>query len=159
MREIKFRVWSNQLNKMVYPNERGWFDKCFIGKNQFIQSCQLSLAIEKNGKELEVMQYTGLKDRNGTEIYEGDILLVISEIYTNFGKIPTGKFSKEYCEVIWKDDGWGYKVLRSDHTIEGTEIKGLKVTTKYAEVIGNIFQDGDLLDSEISKVDRDCKRG
>jgi hypothetical protein len=72
MREIKFRVWSNQLNKMVYPNERGWFDKCFIGKNQFIQSCQLSLAIEKNGKELEVMQYTG-------NIYENPELLEGSE--------------------------------------------------------------------------------
>lgn len=96
--------------------------------------------------EIVLLPFTGLKDKSGIDIYEGDILLVTSEIYTNFGKTPTGRFSKEYYEVIWKDDGWGHKVLKSEHTIEGTEIKGLKVTTKYVEVIGNIYENPELLE-------------
>jgi uncharacterized phage protein (TIGR01671 family) len=154
MREIKYRGKSIETGEWIY----GYY-VCTHDRHRIIYEDYEGCYCEEEVDPETVGQYTGLKDRNGTEIYEGDILLVTSEIYTNFGKIPTGKFSKEYYEVIWKDDGWGYKVLRSDHTIEGTEIKGLKVTTKYAKVIGNIFQDGDLLDSEISKVDRDCKRG
>jgi uncharacterized phage protein (TIGR01671 family) len=148
MRQIKFRAWDKENKNMLYPKplspikfmlsfsgEFGWFD---LDKQMW------SGIIPK--RYYELMQYTGLKDKNGTEIYEGDILLVTSETYTNFGKTPTGRFSKEYYEVIWKDDGWGYKVLKSDHTIEGTEIKGLKVTTKYAEVIGNIYEHPHLLE-------------
>jgi hypothetical protein len=133
MREIKFRVWSNQLNKMVYPNERGWFDKCFIGKNQFIQSCQLSLAIEKNGKELEVMQYTGLRDKNGTEIYEGDLLFDKDELTRPF----IVKWDDEWAQ-FYVDCGGG----STDFLWRWTNL----------EVIGNIFQDGDLLrDSQSPK--------
>jgi uncharacterized phage protein (TIGR01671 family) len=138
MREIKFRAWMKTDEKMAEVLKIDY-------RKKVVDLFYDIFSTWRSFGDIELMQYTGLRDKNGTEIYEGDILLVTSEIYTNFGKIPTGKFSKEYCEVIWKDDGWGYKVLRSDHTIEGTEIKGLKVTTKYAEVIGNIFQDGDLL--------------
>jgi uncharacterized phage protein (TIGR01671 family) len=149
MREIKFRVWSNQLNKMVYPNERGWFDKCFIGKNQFIQSCQLSLAIEKNGKELEVMQFTGLKDRNGREVYEGDVIAVSEALYTSFGRIPTGDYIEYYAKIIWMKDGWGYRVLKNEHAygpVVGSETKGIDEILKYGEVIGSIYEVQELLE-------------
>ncbi|AVO22597.1 YopX family protein [Aeribacillus composti] len=119
MREIKFRVWSNQLNKMVYPNERGWFDKCFIGKNQFIQSCQLSLAIEKNGKELEVMQYTGLKDKNGKEIYEGDIV-----------KSDNGE---SIDKIVYKQGAFYVESLKGDLLDE-------LLSDVETEVIGNIYE-------------------
>lgn len=68
MREIKFRAWDDRLGKMLYldgilagmfPNthtiywDNGCFDKAFSG---------------------DIEQYTGLRDKNGREIYEGDIL-------------------------------------------------------------------------------------
>lgn len=140
MREVKFRA---VLDGEVF--EVTGID--FTNENVYLWNGEQDLSIPMN--ETILLEYTGLKDRNGTEIYEGDILLVTSEIYTNFGKTPTGRFSKEYYEVIWKDDGWGYKVLKSDHTIEGTEIKGLKVTTKYVEVIGNIYEYPHLLKRKI----------
>ncbi|MEK4178513.1 YopX family protein [Aeribacillus sp. FSL K6-1121] len=138
MNEIKFRVWSNQLNKMVYPNERGWFDKCFIGKNQFIQSCQLSLAIEKNGKELEVMQYTGLKDKNGREIYEGDILEL--GIQKGILKSVVEYHSPTFCHRWINLEGAG---------IRGKKIEPLFWNTNIIfEVIGNVYENPELLEGE-----------
>jgi hypothetical protein len=66
MREIKFRAWDKQRN-------------CFIGQADF---GSMVFPVDGGNKttklntsdSLELMQYTGLKDKNGKEIYEGDIV-------------------------------------------------------------------------------------
>lgn len=73
MREIKFRLFSKDTNKVIYPTENNWFDKAFTGKNGVLQSIRIDVALE-NPDKVEVMQYTGLKDKKGKEIYEGDIV-------------------------------------------------------------------------------------
>jgi len=60
MREIKFRAWIPKSSEMVYE---GWNGDIFYSKRE----------IFAQGEDAEVMQYTGLKDKNGEEIYEGDI--------------------------------------------------------------------------------------
>jgi uncharacterized phage protein (TIGR01671 family) len=61
MREIKFRAWDKWKNQMVMPN-----DGDFIGWHG-----------PSNWKECyEVMQFTGLHDKNGKEVWEGDIVHV-----------------------------------------------------------------------------------
>ena len=57
MREIKFRVWDREENVMAYG----------IGLN-------LEYFVNENQGKYEILQYTGLKDKNEKEIYEGDIL-------------------------------------------------------------------------------------
>ena len=65
MREIKFRAW-NKISKTMYGNS--------------IYNCKDSFDMQlKHPQIYELMQYTGLKDKNGVKIYEGDIVSAWSE--------------------------------------------------------------------------------
>lgn len=69
MREIKFRAWDYDTNTMVYSDSELETIFCFdkVGLTVY----------HNNGKEMssfKIMQYAGLKDKNGKEIYEGDIV-------------------------------------------------------------------------------------
>lgn len=70
MREIKFRFWSNHLGKFVVPN-----DGIFVGALK--------------DPDMNPMQYTGLKDRNGDkEVYECDIIDTEGNIIGNQYETP-----------------------------------------------------------------------
>lgn len=83
MREIKFRVWIADYKKMIYPDgllELSGNEGYGHLEQQFLGECY-----EYTNDEtiFPLMQYTGLKDRNGKEIYEGDVVeLPILDITT-----------------------------------------------------------------------------
>ena len=82
MREIKFRAWDKEKRKM-YPPSSIW---------------KMNLQAYENSCDLELVQYTGLKDKNGsglTEVYEGDI---ISEDGTLKGNIYEN--NKESTDIV-----------------------------------------------------------
>ncbi|OQO87196.1 hypothetical protein BH748_03340 [Enterococcus casseliflavus] len=97
-------------------------------------------------RDIEIMQSTGLKDKNGVEIFEGDILKCTSGIYTNLGATGTGEYEETIKQVVWKDDSWGTRVISSNLTSKGAEKSGLVISAKYAEVIGNIHENPKLLE-------------
>jgi len=72
MREIKFRAWDFQNNSMFYPHEI-YFDG---GLKNIGALDAMANYIENGRPRFVLMQYTGLKDKNGKEIYEGDIIVV-----------------------------------------------------------------------------------
>ena len=64
MREIKFRAWDKKHSRMTPIIALGLLSKEAVG-----DSCTL-----KFNKDCELLQYTGLKDKDGKEIYDGDIV-------------------------------------------------------------------------------------
>jgi len=130
MREIKFRAWDEVRKKMYFP------ERLFCKKDGTVWHVDLGDTSRIIGQQgFELMQYTGLKDKNGTEIYEGDV------IRDNDG----------FLWVVYFEDGMYCAKGGEYETVEYL----IEFCPEWCEVVGNIFQDGDLLDSEISKVDRD----
>ncbi len=84
MREIKFRVWDKFLKVMEQV-------LVFYHNNHSIYFIHKGTSLERGISNLEVMQFTGLCDKHGKEIYEGDI------IRDEAGRIR---------EVKWEGTGW-----------------------------------------------------
>lgn len=116
MREIKFRVWDTYRNKMIK------WDELHSDSNYLCL-----MVFDGNGYRTRAMQYTGLKDKNGREIYEGDIV--------------TGLFN--HTDII------GHIIYGSDATFfikrKGLYGIGLNNAEDWLEVVGNIYENPELL--------------
>ena len=123
MREIKFRAWVKEKKaifevilidyvskKVTYLLERVWH--------------LLNIRHDKFN-DVELMQYTGLKDKNNKEIYEGDIIFLRGSKY----------------KVIFKTEGARF-VLRNDEF--ELEITFINNNNERMEIIGNIYENPEL---------------
>jgi uncharacterized phage protein (TIGR01671 family) len=131
MRTIKFRAWDEQ-NKIMHNDFQ--FIKSGDEGNDWIvftsdkQTLQDSIHPFENpyfGQQLKIMEYTGLKDKNGKEIYEGDILETSDD---------------SICYVVFEDTGFAVKS-------HGSEAIDWEFSNFYSEceIIGNIHQNPELL--------------
>jgi uncharacterized phage protein (TIGR01671 family) len=164
MREIRFRAWHKILKKMVHIDAIDFTggtirqnDPCVVN-DQDGGGCYLL-------DNLVLMQYTGLKDRNGTEVYEGDIIErkriglresidtagnvewtkgEIIDMYEIKYVIDTLDLHDEYAELyngfigVHLDNADRYSGIGNEFKFENCGTAGI-VTTEY-EVVGNIYE-------------------
>lgn len=79
MREIKFRIWDEEEHKMERALAVDWFFKTAITSANPVTNSH-PRGVSFRDKDEILMQYTGMKDQTGREIYEGDIVKFISRL-------------------------------------------------------------------------------
>lgn len=135
MREFKFRAWDKKDSEMVSVDLIVFNDRTTTDKAHILD--------ERNDvhylNEIVLMQYTGLKDNNGVEIYEGDILLFA--LYDCYDKdtICNGTIVFSNCEfklkIQFEDGSTQYDNLYYSYNANCGGV----------EVIGNIYENHELL--------------
>jgi len=133
MRELKYRMW-NKKEKKMYDVGVLDFDYKQVYMKGYLNYTTSSFQIE----DIELMQFTGLHDKNGKEIYEGDIL---QHLY-------------DYCDktdryiVAWDNDNlqYSFENIHKRNTYMALEDFYDDYYGDYSiEVIGNIYENPELL--------------
>ncbi len=130
MREIKFRVWDS-ANKRIVP-----FDEMITD--------EWEMAALKSTHVFSFMQYTGLKDKNGKEIYEGDILRA-----TFYGTPQATPLL-----VLFENGGFYTDLIGLKENISDSVARNDAV-----EVIGNIHENPELLSEQARLPESICWNG
>lgn len=146
MREIKFRAWD-KTNKRMMIFGRFWacdeYQSLAWGiDDESKTETEGNYCLEWESSTLEIMQYTGLKDKNGNDIYEGDILRntrYIQDVEIYWNGCTTDENSINGPSWI-KWGGWHFKKLENDDRMTYATYQD------EIEIIGNIYENPKLLE-------------
>jgi uncharacterized phage protein (TIGR01671 family) len=139
MREIKLRAWDKHKKKFLPDDVYAILSKHYAGAILIMLKDFEDYREGEFGYEhsIVLLQYTGLKDKNGKEIYEGNVIKIEVK-KRNKGDFPN---LKNYL-VVFEDFSFSYK----DN--EGYYATPLNIFIKGVEVIGNIYENPELLDNK-----------
>jgi len=145
MREIKFRAWDKEKG-IFLKDDSFLISPQYGGVIPWLDNNSTGFAL----KDIEIMQYTGLKDKNSKEIYEGDIVKGIYEVVQSNGELggdlkmcgqvfyDHSCFSLECVQSMCDKDRYGM-VNYFNFISDDGEIFSEK------EIIGNIYENKELL--------------
>lgn len=139
MREIKFRAWDKKYNQILYGGEvwerhPKWYSIDFITNKGIVIWNKLGndagpSAYENQkiimNEDIIIMQFIGLKDKNGKDIYEGDVV----EMQVHY---------KSKCIVAWNENYCGFFPFLQYNVLDNN------VALQF-EVFGNIYETPELI--------------
>lgn len=135
---LKFRAWDLEYEKMVGVDIINLED----GKLDFIGD---GITYFRKAKDIELMQSTGLTDINGKEIFEGDILKVTDEhswLEVEYSWLEVVSFNEHKGMFVSKE------IHRNTDSLESPLWNLFISDLLQIEIIGNMWEDGELLDVE-----------
>jgi len=139
MPDVKFRGWDSYQNRMIQWEEIG---------NPNISIMSLWNFLNGLTEHIKPLQFAGLHDRNGKEVYEGDICKVhifIQELGENMGVIEG---EKEFVAKITFDSS-GVNLIGKNELESGPIWAYGGFHEESLEVIGNIYENPELLNREV----------
>ncbi len=137
MREIKFRAWDRGSKRMLFPLEITFLNYGVKPSDGWVvargENWKFDTTEDGNDEDIIIMQYTGLKDKNENEIYEGDIVKVT---------LSDDGDKQEWMEAQVFFENGAFKLVNESFSVSVDSV---------CEVIGNIYENPELLkDHELS---------
>lgn len=144
MREIKFRVWDHNTDTMMIPDNLEFYDG-EIGWIDAGREADPKLSDDGYPGQFEIMQYTGIHDKNGQEVYEGDIV--------SFGSVWNNGANEDIDEelhigVVEYDPHCAVYNVNCEESGEHRFLFMEVVNYDGFGVIGNIFENPELLEGK-----------
>lgn len=156
-RIIKFRVWDKEFNEMLYGGEN-----MLCSEGDLYCNYNIGKIKKWPSGSYKIMQFTGLLDKNGKEIYEGDILCRTEFGFNHLYLISWSNgqtynfYGREYSQVITGFiatlvSGEKYRIgdicgLGKESTFQNCGFDGLEVTNVHIK--GNIFENPELINGK-----------
>jgi hypothetical protein len=126
-RDIRFRAWDIDMREMLEVSQITFAANCDKFKQPYLLDQHNDVHYLD---EVELMQFTGLYDKNNKEIYEGDLYKGVGDLFiVRLGICPDTRIFSAYLENV-KPDPFTYE---------------LKSRALNGEVIGNVFENPELL--------------
>lgn len=134
---MKFRAWNKSAKKMFTVNDIDGLLQNTIICCKHGDACQCMEGIDGYEDEVELLQFTGIKDKNGVETYVGDIIKLDKAHAENIGA------SRINCLIGFHDGAFMSGRASSDPTYMNTYLWLLR---NHMTVIGNIHENPELLE-------------
>lgn len=147
-RDIKFRIYDTDEKQMFYQEDIDYIDInneiAYINQDGGGYDYLIDF-VYGDGK---LMQYTGLKDKNGKEIYEGDILRCKCLKKCKLDSCAEKVIQYKNSLIEWWESGCNLGYRLRDSKGKTMMIKPTHLNTMEVEVIGNIYENPELLEGE-----------